>query len=140
MNKKLGVSKKTEKLIKPRKQKKNWKNRTVKKNRLKFWKNRPIWFYKPEIKKPNRTKTEKTRKNRVKPEKPSQTRKTEPSRFEPVFFLKPNRNRSVWTGFGFFKKNSVLLLFLIKIEPNRKSSPIQKVSISQSALMSSSRI
>jgi hypothetical protein len=98
MNKKLGVSKKTEKPIKPRKQKKNWKNQTVKKNRLKFWKNRPVWFYKPEIKK---TEPNQNRKN---PEKPSQTRKTEPSRFEPVFILKPNRNRSVWTGFGFFKK------------------------------------
>jgi hypothetical protein len=43
------------------------------------------------------------------------------------FYLKkPNRNRSVWLGFGFFfqKKNSVWLLFLIKTEPNRKWSPL----------------
>ena len=33
---KLGMSKKTEKLIKSSKQKKNRKNRTVKKNKLKF--------------------------------------------------------------------------------------------------------
>jgi len=51
--------------------KKNWKNWTVKKtrlNRLKFWKNRPVWFYKQKTKKTelNRTQTEKTRK------KPSQ--------------------------------------------------------------------
>jgi hypothetical protein len=69
------VSKKIEKSIKLRKQKKNnQKNRTVKKNRLKFWTNRSFgsvrfWFYKTETEKtePNRTQTEKTRK------KPSQT-------------------------------------------------------------------
>ena len=43
----------------------------------------------------------------------------------------PNRNRSVWPGFGsvsvfFQKKNSVWLLFLIKTEPNRKWSPLWK--------------
>jgi len=77
----LGVSKKTEKLIKSRKlEKNNWKNRTVKKNRLKFWKNWPVRFgfgfisLKP--KKLNRTETEKNRA------------KTEPNWFEPVFVLK----------------------------------------------------
>jgi hypothetical protein len=40
------------------------------KNQIKFLKNRPIWFYKPKIKKTesNRTQTEKTKKM-------SQTRK-----------------------------------------------------------------
>jgi hypothetical protein len=39
--------------------KNNWKNGTVKKNRLKFWKNWPVWFqfYKP--------KTEKTKPNQT---------------------------------------------------------------------------
>ena len=68
--------KKTEKLRKPEK-KNNRKNRIVK-NRLKFWKNRPVrfWFYKPETKKtkPNPNKKKK-KKNRAKPKKPSQTRK-----------------------------------------------------------------
>jgi len=94
----LGVGKKTEKPIKLKKN--NWKNRTVKKNQLKFWKNRPVWFqfYKPE-----------TEKNRGKPKKPSQT---EPSRFEPVLSkkIKPNRNQSVWTGFGFFSKKKIDLV------------------------------
>jgi len=60
----------------------------MKKNQLKFLKNRSVWFdfgfisLKP--KKPNRTepKPSQTRK------KPSQTEKTEPNRFEPVFVLK----------------------------------------------------
>jgi hypothetical protein len=62
--------KKTEKLIKSKKN--NRKNRIVKKNRLKFKKNRPVWFgfgfisLKP--KKPNRTG-----------KKPSQTKKTKPN-------------------------------------------------------------
>jgi len=75
----------------------------------------------------NRAKPEKpsqTEKTEPKPRKPSQNRKTEPNRFEPVFSLKN------WTepkpvgltrfrfGFGFFsKKNSVWLFFLIKTEP-----------------------
>ena len=62
---KVGVNKKIKKLIKPRKpEKNNWNNRTVKKNRLnrfKFWKNRPVRFYKPE--------TEKTKLNRTQNEK-----------------------------------------------------------------------
>jgi hypothetical protein len=72
--------KKTKKLIKPRKQKNNRKNQTVKKNWLKFWKNRPVrfgfGFITLKLKKPNRTQTGK---------KPSQTglnrfchKKTEP--------------------------------------------------------------
>jgi hypothetical protein len=52
-----------------------------KKNRLKFKKKLAgsvrFRFYK-----------QKTVKKRAKPEKPSQTRKTEPNRFEPVFALK----------------------------------------------------
>jgi len=72
-------------------------------------------FYKQKTEKtePNRTETDK------KPEKkPSQnqenrakTGKTEPNRFEPVFALKnqtePNRNLSVWPGFGFFFKKKI---------------------------------
>jgi len=97
---KLGVSKKTEKPIKPRKQKK-----TNRKNRLKFKKNQLVRFYKPETKK-TKPKPKKNKK------KPSQTgfcskkpNRTETGRFEPVlvFFL-----ISVW------------LFFLIKTEPNRK--------------------
>jgi hypothetical protein len=74
---KLGVSKKTEKPIKPRKPEKNNRiNRTVKINRLKF-KKKPTClvrfrFYKPETEKtePNRTelKPKKTGKNRAKTE------------------------------------------------------------------------
>jgi len=111
----LEVDKKTEKSIKLKKN--NRKNQTVKKNQLKFWKNRPVWFrfYKPE-----------TEKNRGKPKKPSQTEKpsqaglnlfcpkksnrTETSRFEPVLVF-------------FQKKKSIWLLFLIKTELNRKWSP-----------------
>ena len=117
------MSKKIKKLIKPRKLKKknNQKNRTMKKNRLQFWKNWSIRFrfYKPETKK---TKPNPTRK------KPSQTgKKISQNRFEPVFVLKNqielNRNQS-----GFFKKQiSVWLLFLIKTESNRKWSPLLSV-------------
>jgi hypothetical protein len=78
-------------------------------NRLQFWKNQPVQFrfYKSETEKtePNWTQTEKTKKNQ---KNRAKTEKTEPNRFEPVFVLKnqtePNRNRSVWTSFGFFKK------------------------------------
>jgi hypothetical protein len=72
-----GVSKKTEKLRKL--EKNNWKNQTVKKNRLKFWKNQPVRFYKP--------KTKKTGKNRTKTGFCSK---------------KLNWNQSVWTDFVFF--------------------------------------
>ena len=103
----LGVGKKTEKPIKLKKN--NWKNRTVKKNQLKFWKNRPVWFqfYKPE-----------TEKNRGKPKKPSQTEKpnqaglnlfcpkksnrTETSRFEPVLVFFQKKKIDLVT---FFDKN-----------------------------------
>jgi hypothetical protein len=92
----LGVFKKTKKPIKPRKsEKNNRKNRTVKKNRLKFWKNRSVWFFKPGTEKtePNPNPTRKNWKkkqsqNRAKPvwtgfcsKKPN---RTETSRFEPV--------------------------------------------------------
>jgi len=110
----------------------------MKKNRLKFWKNRPVWFgfgflslepenrtepnpnrKKPEKKpsqtetKPSQTeKTEPNQKNRAKPEK------TELNRFEPV---------SV-----FFKKNSIWLLFLIKTEPNQTvNTPSRNVTLNE---------
>jgi len=148
----LGVRKKPEnRLNRENWKKNNQKNRTEKKtrlNRLNFWKNRPVRFGFGFInKKPNRTEpkpTKNQKKNRAKPEKPSQTEKTEPklrkpsqnrkNRAKPVWTgfcpKKPNRNRSVWPGFGsdsvFFskKKISVWLLFLIKTEPNRKWSPL----------------
>jgi hypothetical protein len=69
-------------------------------------------FYKPE--------TEKTKPN------PNRKKTGKKSRVKPVFLLKnePNRNRSVWTSFGFFFKIiSVWLFFFIKTEPNRKWSP-----------------
>ena len=82
-------------------------------------------------KKPSQTgKTEPNQKNRAKTGKnQAKTGKTEPNRFEPVFALKkPNRTGTgrfdpVSVRFRFFLKkkiNSVLLLFLIKTEPNRK--------------------
>ena len=105
------MNKKIKKPIKSRKLKKknNRKNRTVKKNRLKFKKKSTgsvrFWFYKPKIEKtepnPNRKKPEKTE---PKPKKPSQTglnrffskktgsNRTKPDRFEPVsVFFKKNR-------------------------------------------------
>jgi len=132
-HKKLGVSKKTEKPIKPRKSKKNnRKNRTEKKNRLKFWKNRQIWFgfISKKPKKPNRNRKKnraKTEKTEPKPEKPSQTglnrffpkkpNRTETGRFDPV------------SVFFFFKKIiSVWLFFLIKTELNWKWSPLQETN------------
>jgi len=69
----------------------NWKNRTVKENRLnrlKFWKNRPVRFrfYKPETEKtePNWTQTEKMKKTRA---KPSQNRKNRAK----LVFVQKNR-------------------------------------------------
>jgi hypothetical protein len=79
------MSKKIKKSIKLRKSEKknNWKTEPWKNwlNRLEFLKNRPVRFRfdKPETEKPNRTQTEK---------KPSQTGKTDPNQFEPVFVLK----------------------------------------------------
>ena len=82
-------------------------------------------FFKPRTKKtkPNRTRTETNReknepnrKNRAKPkktsqtEKPSQTKKTEPNRFEPVFVLK-NRTEPKSIGlnrFRFFYKKILI--------------------------------
>jgi len=123
----FGVTKKLKNwLNRENQEKNNRKNRTVKKKPIK-----PIRilkkltgsvrfrFYKPETEKtkpnPNRKKPSRARKNRVKPKKTEQNRKTqknraklektEPNRFELVFVLKkPNRNLSVWTGFGFFFK------------------------------------
>ena len=89
------VSKKTEKLIKPKKpEKNNWKNRTVKKP-IKILKKPAslvrFWFYKQKTKP---SQTEKNEPNRAKPKKP-------------VFVLKnqtkPNRNRLVWPVLVFLK-------------------------------------
>ena len=96
----------------------------MKKNRLEFLKNQPVQFsfdfISPRLKKQNRTQT---RKNQKKTEpKPSQTGKTEPNRFEPVFVLK-NKPKLVGLNrfrFGFFKKNSIWLFVFIKTKPNRK--------------------
>ena len=85
------------------------------KNRLKFWKN--WWFgsvrfrfYKPEPKKSNRNRSQTGKK-------PSQPRKTEPNRFEPVFVLK-NRTEPKSAGLNRFRfvffLNSVWLLFFYK--------------------------
>jgi hypothetical protein len=88
----------------------------VKKNRLKFCKNRPVRFrfYKPKTEKtepnPNRKKPE---KNRVKPKKPIQTgfcpkkpNRTETGRFELVLV--------------FFLNIDLVTFYLIKTEPNQK--------------------
>jgi hypothetical protein len=48
-------------------------------------------------------------------------KKTDPNRFELVFVLnKPNQNRSVWTGFGFFKKKFNLINFFDKNQTKSK--------------------
>jgi hypothetical protein len=96
------VNKKTKKPIKLRKpEKNNRKNRTVKKNRLKFLKNRPVRFgfsfitLKP--KKPNRTEPN-LKKNRAKPEKNrAKLKKPSQTGLNRFFFKKtePNRNLSV---------------------------------------------
>ena len=84
-----------------------------KKNRLKFLKNRPVWFYKPE--------TKKTEPNRTQIKKPSQNRKIEPNQFEPVF-IKKNRTEPKPVGLNqfWFFFNFNLIIFLIKIKPNKK--------------------
>jgi nuclear transport factor 2 (NTF2) superfamily protein len=64
----IRMSKKTKKSIKPNKLKKKYKKTELWKNRLKFLKNRPVRFYKPE--------TEKTEPKQKKTEN-----KTEPNRF-----------------------------------------------------------
>jgi len=98
------ASKKTEKT------KKNRKNSTVKKNRLKFWKNQPVRFVFRFISLKSKKPNWKNRiKNRAKSEKPSQTsvfpknRTGRLNRFQFSFFL-------IWYGY----------LFLIKIESNWK--------------------
>ena len=86
--------KKTEKLIKSRKLKK--KNRTVKKNRLEFWKNWPVrfGFISLKLKKPNWTepKQKKNKKN------PSQTGKklnqTEKTELKPSLTEKQSQNQA----------------------------------------------
>jgi hypothetical protein len=80
-----------------------------------------FWFYKPKTEKikPNRTQTK---------TKPSQTKKTEPNRFELVFFIKnwigSNRNWLVWTGFDFFIKNFQFGYFFISLK-QKKSNRIE---------------
>jgi len=89
----VGVSKKTEKPIKPKKPEKKITEKKNRLNRLIFWKNRPVRFRfykqktekielnrtepKPKKTEPNRAKTgknrAKTEKTEPKPEKPSQT-------------------------------------------------------------------
>ena len=103
----VGVNKKNEKLIKPRKlEKNNRKNWTVKKNRLKFWKNRPVrfGFISLKLKKLNQTQTER-KPNRAKPVWtgfcPKKPNRTETGQFEPV-------SVNVFLNFGlvfFFYKN-----------------------------------
>jgi hypothetical protein len=102
----VGVSKKTEK---PRKQK---KNRTVKNNRLnrlKFWKNQPIRFrfYKP--------KTEKTEPNRTQTEKKPEPNQAKPkNRAKPVFVLKNWTETDRFEPVSvFFKKNFGLVTFFL---------------------------
>jgi len=109
--------KKTEKLRKPKKN--NRKNRTVKKNRLKFWKNRQVWFYKPKTKKtePNRNRKNraKSAKNRAKPKNRGQ------NRFEPV--VPKNRTELKPVGlnwFRFFFKNFSLIIFFDKNRTKQK--------------------
>ena len=113
-----GWEKKTEKPIKLRKPGKNSrKNRTVKKNQLKFLKNRPVRFYKHEIEKtelnPNRKKLSQTGK------------KLSQNRVKPVFILK-NQTKPKPVGLNrfrfFLKKISVWFFFFYKnrTEPNRK--------------------
>jgi hypothetical protein len=94
--------KKIKKLIKSRKS--NCKKKLIK--LIKILK-KPIgsvqfWFYKPETEKielnPNRKNRKKTESNKKKPsqtEKTESNQKIEPNRFESVFILKTNRNRSV---------------------------------------------
>jgi hypothetical protein len=109
------VFKKTEKPIKPRKpEKNNRKNRTVKKNRLNFWKNRPVrfWFFKSGTKK---TELNPNRKNRAKPEKnlakpiwtgfcSKKPNRTETGRFEPVSVQFRFFKKKIQFGY-FFDKN-----------------------------------
>jgi hypothetical protein len=125
-----------QKKLKNRLNRENWKknnrkNRTAKKNRLQFWKNRPVRFcfdfisLKP--KKPNRTQTKKTRKKTESNwKKPSQTEKIESNRFELVFDqktkskLKPVDLNQFW----FFLKKNLIWFFLIKIKLNKKKSSL----------------
>ena len=130
----------------------NKKNRTVKKNQLKFWKNRPVRFgfgfisLKP--KKPNQTqtgkKTEPNRKKTSQIEKPSKTEKIEPNRVKTKSNRK-NQAKPIWTGFclkkpnrtetgrfepvSVLKKNSVWLLFFNKnqIEPKIFTSNLNHI-------------
>jgi hypothetical protein len=78
----------------------------------------------------NRAKSGKIEPNQ---KKLSQNKKTKSNLFEPVFVLKnriePNRNRLVWTGFGYLKKKYDFVIFLIKTKPNRKWSPLNIIMI-----------
>ena len=136
----VGVSKKTRKPIKPRKPKK--------KNRLKFWKNRPVRFGFGFINKKSKKRTEPNRNRqktgkKIEPnrKKPSQNRvktgKTEPNRFEPVFSLKKlnqtetGRFDPVSVRFRFFfqkKKFQFGYFFLLKPNRTENNHPYPRVS------------
>jgi hypothetical protein len=71
-------------------------------------------FINLKLKKPNRTQTE---KNRAKLEK------TEPNRFEPVFFKKPHRTETGWfepVSVFLFKNNFGLVTFFNKNQTETK--------------------
>jgi len=74
------------------------------------------------------SQTEPNQKNRAKPKKPRKPSQNRKNRAKPVWTgfcpKKPNRNRLVWPGFGFFQKKFGLVIFLIKTEPNKKYSPL----------------
>ena len=128
----LGVFKKTKKLIKPRKPKKpNREKKLIKP--IKILK-KPTGSVRFRFFKPG---TEKTEPNREKTE-PNQ-KKTEPNRKKPgqpvwtgFCSKKPNRNRSVWTGFGFLKKKFGLVTFFYK---NRTEPKINTPNISFSTTL-----
>jgi len=136
----VGVSKNTEKPIKPRKLKKKKPkklNREKKPIKLIWILKKPTGLVRFRFYKPETEKTEPNRPNWKNRANPSQTRK--------------NRAKLVWTsfcskktnrtepkpvglnrfrfGFGFFKKKSVWLLFFIKTKPNWKWSPLNSCTI-----------
>jgi len=98
---------------KPNPNKKNRKNRAKPEKNEPNQKNRA----KPEKNEPNQKNRAKPEKNRAKPKKPSQTRKNQAKPVRTGFCskkIKPNRRRSVWTGFAFFFKKIGLVAFFYK--------------------------
>ena len=119
----LEVSKKTEKPRKPKKPNNEKKPIKILKKSASSVRFR---FYKPKTEKtePNQQKTE------PKLKKTSQTKKTKPNRFEQVFVLKNRTETSRCELVSvFFFKISVSLFFFIKIEPNRKWSPLYVINL-----------